>query len=111
MKCKFCALKKHPCCFCTSSCLSLGKTWFCSGAIGQKHKQKISCNYKIPQIDGGNDEDNLKTKQDTIVKKVYAANCEIYEVSVITNFLSKTLFISFFYIYTLHSHFLAQIFH
>ena len=43
--------------------------------------------FKIHQVDGGVDEDEALVSNEAFIRKVYAANCEIPEVSMMANFL------------------------
>ena len=91
MKCRLCAFKKRSCFLCSSSCTALLKRCARCGKVGHYPKSKKCStfkivNYKIPQIDGGIDEDESKMKKDAVDKKIYASNCDIYEISVIINF-------------------------
>ena len=95
-KCKFCAFKKRSCFSCPSSCKAVERTCIACGKVGHYPKSKKCTgwkirDYKIAQLDGGDDEDTFAHKDSSVIKKMYASNCEIYEVAVISNFLRKCI--------------------
>ena len=93
-KCKLCCFKKRSCFACPSLCKAIDRTCYACGKQGHFPKSRY-CHgeaqdgYRISQFDGGADENKSDNREIKMIKHVFAANCEIKEVSVVANFLRK----------------------
>ena len=93
-KCKFCGYKRRSCFLRPSPCKALDKTCFKCGIEGHFPKSK-KCNgrklefCRIIQVDGADDKSDQICKPEDMIKQIFAANCEIEEVSIVANYLRK----------------------
>ena len=84
-KCRLCCFKKRSCFMTPSLCTALEKRCFNCWEKGHFPKSKKCLNVKhkylsISQLDGNETESESSFTERKMIKEVYAANCEVYEI-------------------------------